>query len=68
MQFWFNIETGLAVSRYTIEAGLYLTQWRLNLNKRRTGLITVQLGPLWFSIWDNVKLDEWLGSLSNEAD
>ena len=56
MKLWFNIESGIELKKYTIEAGLYLTQWQVKLIKTRGGLTTLQLGPLWVSVFDNERL------------
>ena len=33
MKVWFNIESGIEFKKYTIEAGLYLTQWQVKMTK-----------------------------------
>lgn len=56
MKPWLNIESGIELKKYTLEVGLYLMQWRIGLTKSKGGLLTIQLGPLWISVWDNEKL------------
>lgn len=56
MKVWLNIESGIEFKKYTIEAGLYLMQWQVRLTRSRGGLTTIQLGPLWVSVFDNEKL------------
>lgn len=56
---WLNIESGIELGKYTIEAGLYLTQWKLSITKSKGGLLTLCIGPLWLSLWNNEQLREY---------